>query len=239
MIRLEGVSKTFALRHARPPTLFDRVFPRRRYDYEPLYALREVTLAVSAGEFVGILGRNGCGKSTLLRVVAGIYRPSAGRVQVDGATAPLLDLGAGFHGALAVEDNVFLYGVLLGIPRERLAAALASILEAAGVSRFADARLDTLSTGLRMRLAFTIAMRSDAPLLLVDEALSVGDEAFQERCLRELDARRAAGRTALFVSHDAELMRRVCGRLVLMDAGRVVGDGPCAEMIDRYHALPA
>jgi lipopolysaccharide transport system ATP-binding protein len=238
VIALTGVSKVFTLRHARPPTLFDRMFPRERYTYEPLHALRDVTFRIAPGEFVGIVGRNGCGKSTLLRIVAGIYAASAGRVQVDAAVAPLLDLGAGFQSALAVKDNVFLYGVLLGLPRRQLAAELGEILEVAGIPRFADARFDTLSTGMRMRLAFTIAMRSAAAVVLIDEALSVGDEEFQGRCRTELEACRDRGRTGLLVSHDIGTLRALCGRLIVMDAGRVVGDGAPDAMIDLYHALP-
>jgi len=239
VITLERVSKTFSLRHARPRTVFDSIFPRERYTYEPFHALQDVSLRIAAGEFVGIMGRNGCGKSTLLRLVAGIYRASAGAVHVEAAVAPLLDLGAGFHGPLSVRQNVFLYGVVLGLTRRGLEAQLQDILDAAGIARFADARLETLSTGMRMRLAFTIAMRAAAPVLLIDEALSVGDEDFQRRCVDELRACRARGRTALLVSHDAGLLQALCSRLIVMDAGRVVGDGEPAAMIARYHALPA
>ncbi len=238
MIEVAGVSKVFALRHERRRTLYDRVF-RERYTYETFHALRDVSLRAAAGEFVGLVGRNGSGKSTLLRIVAGIYRPTAGAVRVGGDVAPILDLGAGFHGGLAVRDNVRLYGVLLGIPRQRLVDEMGAILDAAGVGRFADARLETLSSGLRMRLAFTIAMRAPAPVLLIDEALSVGDEGFQRRCVDELLAARSAGRTALVVSHDPSLLRALCDRLVVLDGGVVKGDGPPDAMVDLYHALPA
>lgn len=235
MIEVRGVSKTFTIPHQSRRTLYHRL--RGVVTYESFAALTDASLGVRQGEFVGLLGRNGSGKSTLLRIVAGIYRPTAGDVRVAGDVAPILDLGAGFHGALAVRDNVFLYGVLLGIPRRRLADELAQILDAAGVARFADARLDTLSTGLRMRLAFTVAMRSAAPILLIDEALSVGDESFQRRCVDELQAARTQGRTALVVSHDPYLLETLCDRIIVLDGGIVRGDGPPRDMIDLYHAL--
>jgi len=235
VIEAVGVSKTFVIPHHRHRTVFDRLAGRTTY--ETFHALRDVSLRVAAGEFVGLLGRNGSGKSTLLRLVAGIYRPTAGTVRVNGVAAPILDLGVGFQGALTVSDNVFLYGVLLGVPRRRLARELPDILERAGLVRFEDARLDTLSTGMRTRLAFTVALRAEAPLLLIDEALAVGDEAFQARCLDELLALKAAGRTALVVSHDAGVLRRLCDRLVVLKDGVIQGDGPPEDLIDLYRSL--
>jgi len=236
VIDLRGVSKVFSIPHQKRKTAFDRIFGRGHYTFESFHALNEVSLRVEAGEFVGIVGRNGCGKSTLLRVVAGIYPPTTGTVRVDGAVAPILELGVGFNGALTVRDNVFLYGVLLGVRRRRLEAELASILDRAGISRFEDARLETLSTGLRTRLAFTVALLAEAPVLIVDEALAVGDEKFQAQCLAELRRLKDEGRTALLVSHDVSLLSQVCRRLVLLDAGTVREDGPVEKVIERYRS---
>ena len=169
--------------------------------------------------------------------MAGIYPPPTGTVRVDGAIAPILELGVGFNGALTVRDNVFLYGVLLGVPRRRLEADLAGILDRAGIGRFEDARLQTLSTGMRTRLAFTVALLADAPVLIVDEALAVGDEKFQARCVDELRRLKDEGRTALLVSHDTALLSHLCARLVLLDAGTVRADGPVDTVIQRYRAL--
>jgi lipopolysaccharide transport system ATP-binding protein len=238
VIALRSVSKVFGIPHARRGTLLDRL-TGRRFDYESLHALRDVTLEVRAGESVGLLGRNGSGKTTLLRIIAGIYPPTTGTVRVAGAVAPLVELGVGFQGRLPVRDNVDLYGILLGIPRARLAREKEGILEAAGVARFADTALDALSTGLRMRLAYTVAMRSDAPVLILDEALSVGDAAFQQRSREELARMRAAGRTVLIVSHAPEEFRTLCDRVIVLDAGRVHAQGPPGEMIDAYRALLA
>ena len=237
MIELSGVSKVFAIPHQKRSTAFDRIFGRGHYTFETFHALRDVSLRVQAGEFLGIVGRNGCGKSTLLRIVAGIYPPTTGTVRVEGAIAPILELGVGFNGALTVRDNVFLYGVLLGVPRRRLEAELAGVLDRAGIGRFEDARLQTLSTGMRTRLAFTVALLADAPVLIVDEALAVGDEKFQAWCVDELGRLKREGRTALLVSHDPSLLGRLCARLVLLDEGAVREDGPVDEVIERYRAL--
>lgn len=236
MIELRGVSKVFSIPHQKRATVFDRVFGRGHYTYETFHALRDVNLRVEAGEFLGVVGRNGGGKSTLLRLVAGIYPPTTGTVRVDGAVAPILELGVGFNGALTVRDNVFLYGVLLGVPRRRLEGELADILGRAGIARFEDARLETLSTGMRARLAFTVALRAEAPILLVDEALAVGDEEFQAQCLSELRRRRDEARTAILVSHDFSVLRELCPRLVLLDGGTVRADGPPDEVIERYRS---
>jgi lipopolysaccharide transport system ATP-binding protein len=239
LIDVRAVSKVFQIPHERRSTVFDRLVAGARRTHEALYALRDVTLHVPAGQSLGVMGRNGSGKSTLLRLIAGIYPPTSGTVDVRGAVSPLLDLGIGFQGSLRVRDNVALYGVLLGIPRARLAGDMDAILHVAGVTRFADARLDALSSGLRMRLAFTIAMRSEAPVLILDEALAVGDESFRRHCLEELRRLRAEGRTALFVSHDPDLVRQVCDRVVLLEAGRRHAEGTSDEMIAAYRAILA
>lgn len=236
MIELRGVSKVFRVPRHRRRTL-RRTLAWGFGGSDDFHALRDVSFRVAGGEFVGLLGRNGSGKSTLLRVVAGIYPASSGSVHVDGAMAPILDLGVGFHGMLPVVDNVFLYGVLLGIPRQQLAAEIEDIVASAGVAAFADARLETLSTGMRMRLAFSIALRASAPVLLIDEALAVGDEAFRERSMGELKALRARGRTALVVSHDNSILEALCDRLVVLHDGAVQGEGPPQAMIALYRSL--
>lgn len=237
MIEIRGVSKVFRIPHQTRRTLFHRAVAGGRYRYETFHALRDVHLAVGEAEFVGVLGRNGSGKSTLLRIVGGIYPPTSGTVRVGGAVAPILELGVGFHAALAVRDNVFLYGVLLGIPRQRLVQELDRILQEAEVERFADARLETVSTGMRLRLAFAVAMRAEADVLLIDEALAVGDERFQKRCVEELRSLRDRRKTALVVSHDGGLLRSLCDRLVVLQEGEVRGDGAPDEMIELYRSL--
>lgn len=235
MIELRGISKVFRVPHRGRRTLLRTLSGRG--SYEEFHALRDVSFRVNAGEFVGLMGRNGSGKSTLLRIVAGIYRASSGSVQVGGRVAPILDLGVGFHGMLPVADNALLYGSLLGISRRRLLAELDEIVAKAGVERFRDARLETLSTGMRMRLAYTVAMRAEADLLLIDEALAVGDEIFRETSKAELRERRAQGATALLVSHDSSLLSALCDRIVVLRQGSVAGEGPPEEMIALYRSF--
>lgn len=237
MIEIRGVSKTFSIPHQQKSTLFDRLFGRSRYSYEAWPALKDVSFTVARGEFVGVLGGNGSGKSTLLRIVAGIYQPTSGEVKVQGAIAPILELGVGFQGALTVSANVFLYGVLLGIPRRELTAALPEILAWSGLERFADSRLESLSTGMRMRLAFTVALRAHAPVLLVDEALAVGDAEFLDRCVTALRTVRAEGRTALLVSHDVSLLELLCDRVVILHRGVVRGEGTPQAMFELYRNI--
>jgi lipopolysaccharide transport system ATP-binding protein len=237
VIELDRVAKRFRIPHENRRTAFDRLVGRSRFRYETVRALEGVSLRIGAGEFVGVLGRNGSGKSTLLRVLAGIYTPDEGHAAVHGSVAPVLDLGVGFQPDLAVRDNVVLYGVLLGIPRADVRGDLTRILAEAGVERFRDAKLQTLSTGLRMRLAFTLAMRAEAEILLIDEVLAVGDEAFQRKCVDELARRRARGTTALLVSHDSEGLAQLCDRIVVLREGEVWGDGPPREMVDLYRSL--
>lgn len=236
MIEASGLSKVFRLPRHRRHSL--RALPGGQRGFDHVTALEDVSFRVAAGEFVGVIGRNGSGKSTLLRLVAGIYPPSSGRLVMGGDAAPILDLGAGFHGTLPVADNVLLYGVLLGLPRQGLQAELPDILARAGLLDFADAPLERVSTGMRLRLAFTVALRSEAPLLLIDEALAVGDAAFREQCVADLLALKQRGRTALVVSHETALLGALCDRLLVLDGGRLAGAGAVPAMLDLYGALP-
>ncbi len=239
MIKVSGVSKLFHIPHQRRQTVFDHLFTTARFSYEPFHALRDVSFEVGRGEFVGVMGPNGCGKSTLLRIVAGIYPPSTGTVEVEGRVAPVLELGVGFQETLSVRDNVFLYGALLGFRRRQLASELPTILARAGLERFEDAALRTLSSGMKARLAFTLALGADADVLVADEALAVGDADFRVRCLEEIADWRRRGRTALFVSHDESLVRRLCDRLIVLESGVVQGQGPPDAMLDLYHSRHA
>jgi ABC-type polysaccharide/polyol phosphate transport system ATPase subunit len=234
VIEARSVSKLFRMPRHRRRTL--RALSGGR-GFEEFAALSDISFRIAAGEFVGILGRNGSGKSTLLRLIAGIYPPSSGELLTGGATAPILDLGVGFHGVLSVVDNFFLYGVLLGLPRQRLSESLDAVLAKAGLQEFADAPLERLSTGMKMRLAFSVALLADAPIVLIDEALAVGDAAFREQCLLDLRELKRRGRTAILVSHENALLEAVCDRLLLLEKGSLVGEGPLPEMFERYRAL--
>lgn len=180
--------------------------------------LRDVSFVVRRGETVGLIGRNGAGKSTLLRVIAGIYRPDAGRVSVEGRVAALIELGGGFHPDFTGRENVVVNGIILGLPRREILARLPAIAEFAEIGEALDAPVRTYSSGMFLRLAFSVAVHVDPDVLLVDEILGVGDEAFQEKSRRAIEARIGSGdRTTVIVSHDLDAVTRLCGRVVWID----------------------
>jgi ABC-2 type transport system ATP-binding protein len=223
VIRAVGVGKTFRVGQ-RATSLKERLVGRGSRG-EPFHALAGVTLDIAAGHTVGLIGPNGGGKSTLLKVLAGILRPSTGTVRADGRIASLLELGAGFNGELSGRENVFLNGSLLGLPRREVARQFESIVDFAELGGFIDGPVKHYSSGMYVRLGFAVAVHVDPDILLVDEVLAVGDEAFQRKCLDKIAEFQADGRTILFVSHALELVERICDRAVVLDHGRVVFDG--------------
>lgn len=240
MISLQSVEKVFLLPHDRRTTLRQKfVGLLHRNVYEKLYAIRNLNLEVSRGEFVGIVGRNGSGKSTLLKVIARVFEPTAGRVTVHGEVAPFLELGVGFQGELTVKDNVFLYGALLGMRRRRIIDKYDWIIDFAGLERFEDAKLKNLSSGMQVRLGFSITLSRESPILLVDEVLAVGDIDFQRKCYDCFDQLKMENRTILFVSHDLRAVERFCERVVLLEQGQILADGPAAQTIEVYRSLMA
>jgi len=197
-------------------------------------ALTDVSFEVAAGETVGLIGANGSGKSTLLKLLAGIVRPTSGRVSVEGRLAALLELGAGFHPEISGRENVEVAGLLLGLTKKEIAARLPEIVRFAGIEEFLDAPVKTYSSGMAVRLGFAVAAHSDPDLLLVDEVLAVGDESFAHRCLEKFSEFERAGKTLLFVSHDLALVAARCRRALWLDRGRLAADGPSAETVALY-----
>jgi ABC-type polysaccharide/polyol phosphate transport system ATPase subunit len=197
-------------------------------------ALEDVSFQVDAGETLGIVGANGSGKSTLLKLLAGIVRPTRGAVEVRGRLAALLELGAGFHPEISGRENVEITGLLLGLTKKEIAARFTDIVRFAGVEEFLDAPVKTYSSGMAVRLGFAIAAHSDPDILLVDEVLAVGDEAFSHRALEKFSEFERAGKTLLFVSHDLALVSARCRRALWLEAGRVAADGEAAETVARY-----
>ena len=192
---------------------------------EELWALRDVTLEVSEGETVGLLGANGSGKSTLLGLVAGILPPTSGQVRVRGRIGSLLELGAGFNGELSGRDNVFLNASLLGLPRREILRRFDEIVAFAELEPFIDTQVKHYSSGMYVRLGFAVAVHADPDVLLVDEVLAVGDDAYQRKCLAKVAELQARGRTILFVTHALDVVPRICRRAVVLDHGRLVHDG--------------
>jgi len=202
--------------------------PRRRT------VLENVDLRIAPGEKVALIGPNGAGKSTLLKVICGVLEPTAGTVDVRGRVAPLLELGAGFNPELSVVDNIVLYGVLLGLDRSTIDARLEAILDFAELQEYRRYPVRALSSGMAARLGFAIATDADADILLVDEALSVGDESFRAKSRARIDELWHEHRTVVIVSHDLALVRSMCETAVWLDRGRVVASGPPGEIVDRY-----
>ncbi len=197
-------------------------------------ALSDVSFEVAPGETLGVIGPNGSGKSTLLKLLAGILRPTRGRVEVRGRLAALLELGAGFHPEISGRENVEITGLLLGLTRAQIAERFDAIVRFAGVEEFLEAPLKTYSSGMAVRLGFAIAAASDPDVFLVDEVLAVGDEAFAHRALERFADFERAGKTLIFVSHDLSLVTDRCRRAIWLEGGRVAADGPAADTVARY-----
>lgn len=197
-------------------------------------ALDGLDLAIPAGEAVALLGRNGCGKSTLLSLVGKVYLPTSGTLAVRGRVAPLLELGAGFHTELTGRENIELNGVILGLTRRQVAERERDIIDFAELHEFIDAPLRAYSSGMQTRLGFSVAVHTDAEILLVDEVLAVGDEAFQEKCFARIDRLKREGRTILFVSHEMSDVLRVATRVIWLEHGRVRMDGDPETVVERY-----
>ncbi len=211
----------------------------RRIENDQLVALRAVDLVVKKGERVGVIGANGAGKSTLFRVIARVRRPSAGRVVVEGRVAPLLEMGLGMHGELTGRENVVLQGALLGFSRAEMLERMDAIAAFAELEDFLDAPIRTYSTGMAARLAFSVATDVEPDILLVDEALSVGDERFRARCHERMDLLRERGRTFLLVSHSLSEITQSCQRALWIGDGRIVRDGSAADVCAAYHEWAA
>jgi lipopolysaccharide transport system ATP-binding protein len=236
MIIVDNVSKVFQIPHERTKTVFHKMlsFSDKQYLYEELYALKEVSLRVNPGEFLGIIGKNGSGKTTLLRIIAGIYLPTSGSVTVNEEVTPLLELGLGFDNDFSCRENVYVYGALLGYSRKQMNRKLDEILAFAELEKFSDTKLENLSSGMRMRLAFAIAIQSVSPVILLDEVLAVGDKAFAEKC-RDVIARfKKEGRTVVFVSHDMNSIKQYCNRVLVMNQGEIIDQGDPTRMIALY-----
>ena len=197
-------------------------------------ALCDLSFEIAPGEMVGVVGANGSGKSTLLKLLAGIVRPTSGSVTVRGRLAALLELGAGFHPEISGRDNIEINGLLLGLSRRQIAERFDAIVRFAQLEEFLDAPLKTYSSGMAVRLGFSIAAHSDPEVLLVDEVLAVGDEAFSHRCLEKFAEFERAGKTIVVVSHDLALVAERCRRAIWLDGGRLTADGPARETVALY-----
>jgi lipopolysaccharide transport system ATP-binding protein len=254
-IRVEGIAKQFRLGQLQAyRTLRDSIAdaysapirrlkstakgdaPTRSPRREMLWALRDVSFDVQRGEVVGIVGRNGAGKTTLLKILSRITVPTAGQVTMQGRVGSLLEVGTGFNAELTGRENIYLNGAILGMKRAEIERKFDEIVEFSGVGRFLDTPVKRYSTGMGVRLAFSVAAHLETEIILVDEVLSVGDVEFQRKCLGKMEDVTSKGRTVVFVSHNLTAVRRLCSRAILLEAGRVEADGPIEAVLATYLA---
>jgi ABC-type polysaccharide/polyol phosphate transport system, ATPase component len=228
-IEINNVSKHFRLNHARADSLKERVINFRHTTHDEFWALRDVTIQVEQGETVGLLGHNGSGKSTLLKCVAGIMRPTKGTIRKWGRTAALLELGAGFHGDLTGRENIYMNGSILGLSRVEIDKIFDDIVDFSEIEQFIDNQVKHYSSGMAARLGFAVAVNVEPEILLVDEVLAVGDEAFQRKCLDRIKQFQREGRTILLVTHAVDLVRQICDRAAVLDHGNLVAIGAPGE----------
>lgn len=239
VIEFEDVVQKFRRIKERPDTLREvfAKFRGRRITYSDFEALKHVSFRVPKGQMVGVIGRNGSGKSTLLKVAAGVYMPSSGSVRVEGTIAPLIELGAGFHHELTGRENILMNGLLLGLSKSQVKEREERIIEFAELGDFIDSPIKQYSSGMYMRLAFSVATEVDPDILIIDEILGVGDAGFREKCYERILKFKDLGRTMFFVSHDAASVRQFCDRALLLHNGELIIDGAPAEVIERYQEI--
>lgn len=232
-IEVRGINKQFVLRHSRSiKEAFVWLVKGRKGDLsEKFHALNNVDLEVKQGETVALLGFNGSGKSTLLKHISGVMIPDTGTVRTRGRVAGLIEVGAGFHHDLSGRDNVFLNGAILGMTEEQINDRFQSIIDFAEIGQFIDTEVKFYSSGMYLRLAFSVAVHTDPEVFLVDEILAVGDEPFQKKCINKIKELAAEGKTLVVVSHDLDLVSRICDRGVLLDHGEVLFDGPIHDAV--------
>lgn len=238
---VEDIYKSFRLPHEQHSGLKQAIvglFRRnRKKGYETQRVLEDVSFTVEKGDFFGVVGRNGSGKSTLLKLLAGIYAPDQGLVQVNGSLTPFIELGVGFNPELTGRENVFLNGALLGFSRAEMEAMYDGIVEFAELDNFMDQKLKNYSSGMQVRLAFSIAVRAKSDVLLIDEVLAVGDAAFQEKCFNYFYELRKSDTTVIFISHDRGALERFCTKGVLIDKGKIVEFGKIDKVLNRYNEV--
>jgi ABC-type polysaccharide/polyol phosphate transport system ATPase subunit len=238
-IYFHNVVQRFRLIQERPDTLreaFSHLF-RNRVSYHEFEALKGISFVIRQGETVGLIGRNGSGKSTILKIIAGVYRPTAGQVRVSGHVGALIELGAGFHPDLTGRENIVLNGLLFGLSKQEIRLREPQILDFADLGDFIDSPVKQYSSGMFMRLGFAVATEVDPDILLIDEILAVGDESFRQKCATRIDDFRRRGKTIILVSHNLGAVGQLCDRALMIDGGTLLADGPTDEIVGRYEEL--
>lgn len=238
-IQVINVSKSFKLPHERQRSIKSSIinFRKHKRGYEKQEVLKDISFDIKKGEFFGIVGRNGSGKSTLLKLIAGIYSSDNGAVRVNGTLTPFIELGVGFNPELSGRENVLLNGALLGFSRKEMAAMYDDIVAFAELERFMDQRLKNYSSGMQVRLAFSIAIRASSDILVLDEVLAVGDQAFQKKCYEYFNNLKDNKKTVVLVTHDMSAVRRFCDRGILIENGVIKSSGKPAKIAMEYQKL--
>lgn len=236
-ISVNNVSKMYKLYDNPMDRLKESLGLSRKKKYKEHYALNDVSFQVRKGETVGIIGTNGSGKSTILKIITGVLNPTQGQVVVDGRISALLELGAGFNGEYSGIENVYLNGTMIGFSKEEIDAKLQDILDFADIGDFVNQPVKTYSSGMFVRLAFAVAINIEPEILIVDEALSVGDVFFQAKCYRKFEEFKEMGKTILFVSHDLSSIGKYCDRVVLLNKGKKLAEGDAKEMVNLYRRV--
>jgi lipopolysaccharide transport system ATP-binding protein len=238
-ITIDKVSKKFKIPHHKKTTLFQNVIGlvKRQMNYEEFWALKDISFEVPRGKTLGIIGRNGSGKSTLLKILANVLYPDSGSITTNGKIASFLELGVGFQPELSARENVYIYSSVLGMSRRATSRVYEDIFEFAELKRFEDMKLKNFSSGMHVRLAFSTAVHTEPDIMLVDEVLAVGDEAFQKKCMQKINEFRDNGKTIILVSHAISSVKALCSQSVLLNNGAVQSIGPTDKVINDYHAL--
>ncbi|MDD6572728.1 MAG: ABC transporter ATP-binding protein [Thermoflexaceae bacterium] len=236
-ISVEHISKMYKLYRGRADRLKDALHLSGKKSYQEYYALSDVSFEVKKGETVGLIGTNGAGKSTLLKLITGVLTPSAGQIEVNGKISALLELGAGFNYEYTGMENIYFNGTLMGYTKEQMEEKVPKIVEFAGIGEYINQPVKTYSSGMFARLAFAMAINVEPDILIVDEALSVGDIYFQSKCFKKMDEIKRNGTTVLLVTHDMSSVVKYCDKVVVLNHGKVVKEGNPKEMVDIYKKI--
>ncbi len=238
-IKVDGVYKDFDLPHEKQNSLKQKIIHplKSKRTIEKQHALKDISFEVKKGEFFGIVGRNGSGKSTLLKILAEIYTPTKGEVTVNGSLTPFIELGVGFNPELTGRENIYLNGAMLGFNSKEMDAMYDEIVEFAELEKFMDQKLKNYSSGMQVRLAFSIAIRAQGDILLLDEVLAVGDEAFQNKCYQYFEDIKSENKTVILVSHNMPIIKRFCNRAALINNSKLDLIGSPEKIAEAYSAL--
>lgn len=235
-ISVDNVYKDFKLPHEKSSGIKQNIINgiRRRKGYEIQHTIKGISFDIKKGEFFGIVGKNGSGKSTLLKLLADIYTPNSGSISVNGTLTPFIELGVGFNPELTGRENIYMNGALLGFSQKEVSAIYDDVVNFAELEKFMDQKLKNYSSGMQVRLAFSIAIQSKSDILLFDEVLAVGDAAFQQKCYETFETLKENGRTIILVTHDMSAVQRFCERAIMIDGGKIVLEGNPSSIADKY-----